>query len=1361
MAPKKALVEEAPPPGPSRELHFVLKFRMRLKPPAPEPPPQEPPPPSPTAALVEEPSAPGSAGKGGRGKSPPKKPASPTKPMSGKKAVAAAAAAAAAEAAAAALAAELAKPVDPATLQFTLKFTPLTGAEVALGPLKPVKTESPEDAPATPDGAAAPAPGPTSITASPRPSGLIPGPPPPYATVDVEHHAKLVIDEAVVRGLAAQHGFVALSVALASPLPEDGAGPGGAKKPAAGAKSKKDLGPEVPAAPSRLYEAVLMLDASGLLVGDTAARTEWPDKNKGLPRSMEEVTEWMEADLRLLSLPPKATPPPTPPGGKKKPPSATKKKEVPPPEPELKDLPGEPIGLLPPELATQLNPIVISLRKAKSLPAAPATRNQLDAHCAAPALFLRWPPGLPPREQPGLASPWQLPDQPLPPPPPVPNKPPAVAGAPGSAPPTPSPGSAPASASARAPSPSLSPDTVILAGPAGAAMSRVPPSSGRRYILFGQPEIFFAGDFPGGGEEALALARDSPLLVEVHDRTAIPEPPEFPVEETITTTGEAPPDGAAAPPAESEGYVCALARIPLLDLARGYTRFKVAANLAPHTTVRGAASLDWTKRPGNYAEAGSLLKGEVRCAAPLAATRGADPRARVFCRALFLMDYRDSDLFHTLEDVLRKNNAWKLGLTEPAEKISPDQMPPELKAQQQQQSQSPGFSINLGTSSPPRAGGLAPSARGPGLPGPAPGSPNPLSRRESVSPGTMDRMGSLDGAGRRHVLFDSDSESDDEPDEPPTAAEEALDRLCVDIDRISLEMRELQALSTAQLTPEQAKDRELDLLTGWHLVDGRERIVVVEGLAEGAMEIVKGIADWALEDVKPEEGWRRRVVLFNASPSLRTASRLYAPLGADLWIVKLRAPLPKLLGEPGSFATGRVRPDCVQGLRRLGALRSVASWARQAADLSLWPSPAQLQLVDKKFGGELLAADVLGVEANEPDSDDDGGRALGGLLDEARSARSSRSARSRKSSRSRRSGKSARSGKSGKSKGAKSKSNRSRRPSRVPPLDTRNDGYLHMRAEARMRRLQQDFLSLNRDTVRQLESRTGQIKESWREWNPQRTAAEQLLAALASGNIGPEELAAMHANKRWEPPPRPGLISRGDAVTRGWYPHPSPFRWPSPRRPEAYREISNKPSDYRVEELAEPWEEGTLHRGIEFRGGPLPGFGGGAPDFLTAIRGDQTGLFGTDAEYWKTVHLGGVGREAELQATRRAEAEDWRRRLVVADPVMRTVLPQLPLTVAQADKLAPLLKDEPSKKGFKIAHVPPAPINAQLAVPWTDPVSGGTATLSRGKDDKTLFTEPGKDFKHVVAKPKTAVHKVPYANDTSWTASTRDKYYQQ
>lgn len=49
----------------------------------------------------------------------------------------------------------------------------------------------------------------------------------------------------------------------------------------------------------------------------------------------------------------------------------------------------------------------------------------------------------------------------------------------------------------------------------------------------------------------------------------------------------------------------------------------------------------------------------------------------------------------------------------------------------------------------------------------------------------------------------------------------------------------LQTLSTQQLTPGQCCSGGLDLLTGWHLVDGKERIIAVEGNAEGAMKVIQ------------------------------------------------------------------------------------------------------------------------------------------------------------------------------------------------------------------------------------------------------------------------------------------------------------------------------------------------------------------------------------------------------------------------------------------------------------------------------------------------------------------------------------------
>ncbi len=90
----------------------------------------------------------------------------------------------------------------------------------------------------------------------------------------------------------------------------------------------------------------------------------------------------------------------------------------------------------------------------------------------------------------------------------------------------------------------------------------------------------------------------------------------------------------------------------------------------------------------------------------------------------------------------------------------------------------------------------------------------------------------------------SDSEvsgggSDCEEEAPASAAEVALGVALSQLSAIKLDTRLLQALSTCRLTPQQLTDTSLDLLTGWHLVDGRERVVAVEGRAEGAMTAIQ------------------------------------------------------------------------------------------------------------------------------------------------------------------------------------------------------------------------------------------------------------------------------------------------------------------------------------------------------------------------------------------------------------------------------------------------------------------------------------------------------------------------------------------
>ena len=110
----------------------------------------------------------------------------------------------------------------------------------------------------------------------------------------------------------------------------------------------------------------------------------------------------------------------------------------------------------------------------------------------------------------------------------------------------------------------------------------------------------------------------------------------------------------------------------------------------------------------------------------------------------------------------------------------------------------------------------------------------------------------------------------------------------------------LQTLATSQLPPEKWADGTEDLLTGFHVVAGERRLVVLEGLAEGAMTWIADVAEWAMDDVCPMLDWlfdppvkcSARRVVFN--PHLRWRQRAYAELGLSLWLVKLRAGLEEL-----------------------------------------------------------------------------------------------------------------------------------------------------------------------------------------------------------------------------------------------------------------------------------------------------------------------------------------------------------------------------------------------------------------------------------------------------------------------------------
>ena len=75
-------------------------------------------------------------------------------------------------------------------------------------------------------------------------------------------------------------------------------------------------------------------------------------------------------------------------------------------------------------------------------------------------------------------------------------------------------------------------------------------------------------------------------------------------------------------------------------------------------------------------------------------------------------------------------------------------------------------------------------------------------------------------------------------------------------------------------------------------------------------------------------------------------------------------------------------------------------------------------------------------------------------------------------------------------------------------------------------------------------------------------------------------------------------------------------------------------------QLAESWTEGEMFRPLELRGDD-PSL---AP-FTTIVKTNAGGTFERDADFFKTVHSGGVGRAREAAEDKAREKQEWREKV--------------------------------------------------------------------------------------------------------------------
>ena len=539
-------------------------------------------------------------------------------------------------------------------------------------------------------------------------------------------------------------------------------------------------------------------------------------------------------------------------------------------------------------------------------------------------------------------------------------------------------------------------------------------------------------------------------------------------------------------------------------------------------------------------------------------------------------------------------------------------------------------------------------------------------------------------------------------------------------------------LAHAKFEPSQIADPAFAVITGFHVIDGVTRLILIEGTYGEVMDPVYEIA--SREASNP--GVR---VLFNRR--LGYDARMYGTLGGDIWPVKLCETVPALAKSPKVLAGDGVRAitrECVLQLAQLLDGIAGPSWMREVESSRAFPRVDALVSLDKRFGAELTVTDLTGEaprlrgvhRTTRTDADDEleayaGGSTKGGRVSDVEQTVGHVVGQDDTAVMS-----------PGTARG------KARR--RVhPPLDmtTPLDGSylidLAARRRARTRRdLTADYLA---HTERLQRTLGDEKRRAWREWNVRRITTEEEAEIKAKEAAAEAARVKEEADKEAEEAARSGTKS-GKPL------HPSPFKWPVAPTYAGDHVHPKHPGERRAAELREPWEAPTIDFDVTMHCPdkwkiPSPTNKPNGKHF-DKIPAPVDRLFETNRAFFNSVHLYGEDlikekKDAVLQARK-----EWRAKCVVDNPGtmeyhgMKVTLPSKDYAaIPAADRYRSILHDPPVKLGLTgsrvkgAEHPPPVSMFTREDPEVTNPHSKLNALTLR-EIDKTRFTAgPGVDFK--------------------------------
>ena len=162
-----------------------------------------------------------------------------------------------------------------------------------------------------------------------------------------------------------------------------------------------------------------------------------------------------------------------------------------------------------------------------------------------------------------------------------------------------------------------------------------------------------------------------------------------------------------------------------------------------------------------------------------------------------------------------------------------------------------------------------------------------------------------------------------------------------------------------------AQNGDLDIISGFQVIDEDFRIIVIEGLGSGGMAMLH-------QEVRRTRA-NGPLIRVLSDPTVRFLKREYLSFHVDLKRIKLRDRLPQICETPDIYNRAKVPLSCFEALHRLFRLRN-SNRLRHVMESKLFPTVDMLLVLESKYGEAISLEDMDGnrakhviVEFNEDD----------------------------------------------------------------------------------------------------------------------------------------------------------------------------------------------------------------------------------------------------------------------------------------------------------------------------------------------------------------------------------------------------------